>query len=51
MPLSRLHKVLELVVGRLKDKSSQVRKSAMQFTTASLQSNPFAAKVNLKNIK
>ena len=45
LPLTRQHSLLELVIGRLQDKSSQVRKYAIQLTTALLRNNPFAAKV------
>ena len=36
---------MSLVVGRLNDKSSIVRKNALQLVTALLKSNPFAARV------
>lgn len=37
--------LLEKVMERLKDKSSLVRKNALQLLGAVLSSNPFAAKV------
>ena len=46
IPLPRLKVVLPLVFGRTQDKSSNVRKNAIQFMTGILASNPFAAKVN-----
>ena len=49
LPLPRQHQLLQLVIGRLQDKSSQVRKCAIQLMTALLRSNPFAAKVDSKN--
>ena len=45
IPISRQSRIIELVLGRLLDKSSQVRKYAVQFLKASLIGNPFAAKV------
>lgn len=45
VPLRRQQQVLRLTLGRLKDKSSNVRKSAVQLLTAFLKGNPFAAKV------
>ncbi|KAG7154190.1 Condensin complex subunit 1-like [Homarus americanus] len=46
VPLRRQHHVLKLVLGRLQDKSSTVRKNAVQLLTAFVKGNPFAAKVN-----
>ena len=43
-------KVLTLVIGRLQDKSSQVRKNSIQLVTAFIKCNPFAAKVRLDRI-
>ena len=45
IPLPRLKSILPLVVGRTEDKSSNVRKCAVQLLTALLAANPFAAKV------
>ena len=45
IPLPRQKVLLELVVGRLRDKSSNVRKNAVQLLSAFLTSNPFAGKV------
>lgn len=45
IPLSRQGRVLKLVVGRLHDKSCNVKKNAMHLVTAFLEGNPFAAKV------
>ena len=47
IPLNRQQRVLELILGRLKDKSSNVRKQAVQLLTAFLKGNPFAAKVSI----
>ena len=46
LPLPRQHQLLKLVIGRLEDKSSQVRRYAVQLLTAMLRSNPFAGKVS-----
>ena len=45
IPLPRQKHILDLVLGRLKDKSSQVRKNALQLLTAFVTGNPFASKV------
>ena len=45
IPLPRHKVILDLIIGRLKDKSSHVRKSAMQTLTGFISGNPFAAKV------
>jgi condensin complex subunit 1 len=45
IPLSRQGQVLKLVVGRLQDKSCNVKKNAMHLVTTFLEGNPFAAKV------
>jgi len=51
IPLSRQHKVLELTTGRLQDKSSNVRKAAVQLLNTLLQSNPFAAKLQTEDLE
>lgn len=51
VPLSRQHDVLKLVLGRLWDKSSLVRKNAIQLLTAFVNSNPFAAKLPLEELE
>ena len=51
IPLSRQHSVLELAVGRLQDKSSNVRKAAVQLLTTLLESNPFAAKLGTSELE
>ena len=51
IPLSRQHSVLELAVGRLQDKSSNVRKAAVQLLTTLLESNPFAAKLGTMELE
>ncbi|KAJ8320625.1 hypothetical protein KUTeg_002212 [Tegillarca granosa] len=45
LPLPKQHSLAKLVIGRLQDKSSQVRKNAVLLVTALIKSNPFAAKV------
>ena len=51
IPLTRQHSVLELAVGRLQDKSSNVRKAAVQLLTTLLESNPFAAKLGTMELE
>ena len=51
IPLSRQHSLLELCVGRLQDKSSNVRKAAVQLLTTLLESNPFAAKLGTMELE
>lgn len=51
IPLSRLETLIEAIVGRLKDKSVYVRKSAVIFLTAFLKKNPFAAKIPITTLK
>jgi condensin complex subunit 1 len=45
IPVSRFAGLLDAITGRLHDKSSTVRKSAVQFLTASLDGNPYASKL------
>ena len=45
IPLHTLQETVDLVCDRLTDKSSSVRKSALQLLTTSVTCNPFAAKV------
>ncbi|XP_013415078.1 condensin complex subunit 1-like isoform X2 [Lingula anatina] len=51
LPLPRQHHLVDLVIGRLQDRSSQVRKYAVQLITALLRSNPFAAKLSVEDLK
>ncbi|PIK49362.1 putative condensin complex subunit 1 [Apostichopus japonicus] len=51
IPLTRQQAVLELTVGRLHDKSSLVRRAAIQLLTALLTSNPFAAKLPVSELE
>ena len=51
IPLTRQHSVLELCVGRLQDKSSNVRKASVQLLTTLLESNPFAAKLGTMELE
>ncbi|XP_014671209.1 PREDICTED: condensin complex subunit 1-like [Priapulus caudatus] len=51
IPLPRQHELLKLVSGRLEDKSSNVRKAAIQLLGAYLKCNPFAAKLSLGELE
>jgi len=51
IPLARQHRVLELGCGRLQDKSSNVRKAAVQLLKTLLESNPFAAKLGTSDLE
>lgn len=48
IPLIKQRDILTAVTGRLKDKSSLVRKSALQLLTNFITANPFAPKVRMK---
>lgn len=47
IPLKILPKILETVLGRLYDKTSSVRKSAIHFLSTLLESNPYGADLKL----
>lgn len=47
IPLPRQQHLLELLIGRLHDKSTSVRKYAIQLLKSFLVNNPFGAKVNI----
>ncbi|XP_072035794.1 LOW QUALITY PROTEIN: condensin complex subunit 1-like [Amphiura filiformis] len=51
IPLSRQHGLLELVVGRLHDKTAGVRKGSVQLIKALLMTNPFAAKLPVSELQ
>ncbi|RWS27166.1 condensin complex subunit 1-like isoform X1 [Leptotrombidium deliense] len=51
IPLTRLETLIAAVVGRLKDRTSYVRKNAVQFLTSFLKENPFAAKLSLQTVQ
>lgn len=51
IPVARQHKVLELAVGRLQDKTATVRKVAVKLLTDMLECNPYAAKFNNQELK
>ncbi|XP_064461323.1 condensin complex subunit 1-like [Ornithodoros turicata] len=51
IPLTHQRSLLEHVVGRLLDKSSIVRKNALLFVGAFLQSNPFSAQLSLEELQ
>ncbi|XP_022231459.2 condensin complex subunit 1 [Drosophila obscura] len=50
IPLNYLSKVVAAAVGRLEDKSSLVRKAAMQLVKSTLESNPFSSKLSLEEL-
>ncbi|BFF96257.1 condensin complex subunit 1 [Drosophila madeirensis] len=50
IPLNYLSKVVAEAVGRLEDKSSLVRKAAMQLIKSTLESNPFSSKLSLEEL-
>ena len=47
----RQYRVLKLVVGRLRDRSSNVRKQAVQLLTLLLQCNPYNSSLPVEDIK
>ena len=49
VPLPRVHSEVTLVAGRLRDKSSSVRKNALQLLSTWLTHNPFSGKVSTEN--
>ncbi|XP_006814852.2 condensin complex subunit 1-like [Saccoglossus kowalevskii] len=51
IPLSRHKDVMNLTIGRLEDKSSLVRKQAIQLISVFLSSNPFAAKLPVQDLR
>ena len=51
IPLTRQYQLLKLVVGRLQDRSSNVRKQSIQLLTALLQFNPFNATLPVEELK
>ena len=51
IPLSRRDRLLRLVIGRLQDKSSNVRKQSVQLLTALLQCNPYWATMPVEEFK
>ena len=51
IPLSRQQRLLQLVKGRLQDKSSNVRKQAVQLLTSLLQCNPFLAAMHVEELR
>ena len=50
VPLVRMHKMMGLVVGRIGDKSSVVRKHAIGLLTTLMKCNPFGDKVPRRGI-
>ncbi|XP_046579520.1 LOW QUALITY PROTEIN: condensin complex subunit 1-like [Haliotis rubra] len=51
LPLPRQEHLVAKVIGRLQDKSSQVRRYAIQLMTALLKCNPFAAKLPMEKLE
>ncbi|KAL5015272.1 hypothetical protein ScPMuIL_009542 [Solemya velum] len=51
LPLHRQENITKIVIGRLQDKSSQVRRHAIQLITALLKSNPFASKLPVEELQ
>jgi len=51
LPLLQQESLMKLVVGRLRDKSSIVRRNALQLLTALLKLNPFAAKLPVEDLQ
>ncbi|XP_077998535.1 condensin complex subunit 1-like [Glandiceps talaboti] len=51
VPLNRYKDVVALTIGRLEDKSSIVRKQAIQLIRAFLAGNPFAATLPVEDLK
>ncbi|XP_067659519.1 condensin complex subunit 1-like [Haliotis asinina] len=51
LPLPRQEHLVTKVIGRLQDKSSQVRRYAIQLMTALLKYNPFAAKLPMEKLE
>ncbi|ETN65880.1 condensin [Anopheles darlingi] len=51
VPLSWIHKVLQVAVERLQDKALLVRKQAIALIKAFLEHNPFSAKLSLEELR
>lgn len=51
LPLSYQEDLVSLVLGRLDDKSANVRRYAIQLFTALLQSNPYASNLQFQELK
>jgi condensin complex subunit 1 len=51
VPLSRQGGVVDLIIGRLGDKSANVRKYAVQFLKVALTGNPYGAKLTMNVLK
>jgi condensin complex subunit 1 len=50
IPLTRLRKLMDLVISRVEDKSSVVRKQAIVLLTNMMKCNPFGDKVGIAHI-
>ncbi|KAH8363527.1 hypothetical protein KR084_011342 [Drosophila pseudotakahashii] len=51
IPLNFLIRVLDEAIGRLEDKSSLVRRAAMQLIKSALESNPYSSKLSLDELR
>ncbi|ESO89837.1 hypothetical protein LOTGIDRAFT_61640, partial [Lottia gigantea] len=51
LPLPRQENLVNLILGRLQDKSSQVRKYAIQLMIALMKNNPFASKLPVEELQ
>ncbi|XP_017083275.2 condensin complex subunit 1 [Drosophila eugracilis] len=51
IPLNFLTRVLDEAIGRLEDKSSLVRRAAMQLIKSALESNPYSSKLSLEELR
>jgi len=51
IPLNRQQRLLKLVIGRLRDKSSSVRKQSVQLLTTLLECNPFTASMSVEELR
>jgi len=51
IPLNFLTRVLDEAIGRLEDKSSLVRRAAMQLIKSALESNPYSSKLSLDELR
>lgn len=50
IPISRTNRLLELVIGRLYDRSTNVKKQAVHLIKELLERNPFCGQVSLPNL-
>lgn len=50
IPVARLNNLLDLIIGRLGDKSSNVKKQAVQLIKVLLEGNPFSGQLDVQEI-